>query len=59
MASFFKAIKYVSIFNYGYDVLMINQWQHSNVTCIIVPVCETSGLRVLDNAKIDLVRLKT
>ena len=26
-------IKYISIFNYGYDLLMINQWKNVNLTC--------------------------
>ena len=55
-------MKYLSAFNYGYDLLLINQWD--NVTSIMceypIPedLCRTNGPEVLEFMKLDFVRLK-
>jgi hypothetical protein len=59
MPKFLTFLKYFSVFNYGYDALMINQWEGPavNFTCQIDPfkpsVCITNGQEILDD--IDLV----
>ena len=53
-----NAVKYVSIFNYGYDLLMVNQWEIiTNITCTspIPELCVTNGLQVLEEANLDKV----
>lgn len=55
-------LKYISVFNYGYDVLMINQWRHveeiicpENESIYVIANCVSSGSEILQNSKIDAV----
>jgi hypothetical protein len=51
-------IKYVSIFNYGYDLLLINQWEHSkNVRCEydLEILCLMNGDAVIEHQKVEPV----
>jgi hypothetical protein len=53
-------IKYVSIFNYGYDLLLINQWENSkNVRCEydLEILCLMTGNAVIGHHKVEAVRI--
>jgi len=57
---FLVYFKYVSIFNYGFDLLMINQWENiPSLQCEydVEVLCLQNGLSVLDEVKIYPVKL--
>jgi hypothetical protein len=56
--TFLTYIKYISIFNYGFDLLMINQWENiSELKCEydLELLCLQSGSAILKESKIDPV----
>lgn len=58
---FLNFIKYGSIFNYGYDLLMLNQWENvAEIECEydVELLCLTTGGSVLNEEKIRRVRQK-
>lgn len=58
----FLILKYLSIFNYGYDLLMINQWEnvesllceHKNLTQLL---CKETGKDILSELDISIVSI--
>ena len=58
---FLTYIKYGSIFNYSYDLLMINQWENiPELKCEydLPLLCKESGKSILDELKIKPVNEK-
>lgn len=56
--AFFVYLKFLSVFNYGYDLLMINQWEKvEKLKCEfqIVELCKFDGLAILDDFKLRTV----
>ena len=59
----FLVIKYLSVFNYGYDLLMINQWEkvdsliceHKNLTQLLCKEKGTDILKDLDISEVSIV----
>ena len=60
--AFIVYLKYVSIFNYGFDLLMVNQWENiPTLKCEydVEILCLSSGPAVIEELKIYSVSAKT
>jgi hypothetical protein len=66
LSEYIVNLKYLSIFNYGYNLMMINQWKNTSLTCeysslgcsisnLTISTCDCTGIDVLNKLNLKTV----